>query len=460
MPMRICAATFAAIVIACRANEPDAIAQVQSIVAFEGLSQTAVTGEILSTPVSVQVIRADGSLATDIEVMWAVDPGDGTLGGDAVTAATSAAASVTARTSAAGRSAVWWKLGSTARDQKLTATVTGSPALSATVTAKALGVLGMHYDGAKWTYAILDSGALQASSLTAVWGASPSSITVLGTNCFGSAFLVLRYNGFTWDRRGIDFTSPFDTWQESATGSCPTGPLSAGVSAVMGRSTSDVFMLVRTRVSQQQQWQIRHFDGNAWTRQYTHGNGLLSYGALNGIWVDSDREAYVAGGHATNESGAIRHYDGSAWTTIYSDTSKGFNGIWGTSVRELTVVGTTGTILHFDGNAWSPQGSGTLAELRAVHGLTSNDLVAVGDGGVILRYNGSAWTAEASGTSANLYAVRVISPTSAFAVGDGGVVVRYDGSKWAAEVAHADVSWRTVWGLTANDVYVFGTPKR
>ena len=410
--------TLAAVAIACQ--DTNAPPPINSIVTVEGLNQSAATGEVLPAPVTVELLRQNGAAASNIELTWTLDSNGGALAAEGPPTAASTTTSLSTRTSADGRASVWWRLGATEEDHKLTVTATASPTIKTDVAAKSVGVLAVRYNGTTWTKELLDtSAAITEPSLTSVAEVSPSSIMAVGTYCTASTFLtpttflVLRNDGSTWNPRGIVWERSFSVWSESGIGACPAAPISiANVTAVAGRSTIDVFMLTRTRVSQQQQLQIRHFDGARWTSQYSYGNGLVPYGPLNGIWLDSDKGAYVVTdfssvntGTDPNEGGTIKRYDGTTWTTIYVDGSKGFDGIWGVSPSDITVVGTDGTILHFDG---------------------------------------STWTLQASGTTANLRAVRVVSSTSAFAVGDGGVAVRYDRSNWTSTIVNPGLSFQGI----------------
>ncbi len=470
---RLIASTIATFGAACGSDAP--MAPINALVALDGLNQVAATGDVLAAPVTVHLIRSDGSVAGDAEVSWTLDTGAGALAIDAQSATTSSVISVTTRTSSNGKASVWWRLPALEGDYKLTVAAVAAPAVHLDVSAKAIGVLAMRYDGSHWLKEIVDTGAtFVRPALIAITGIGGSNVLTVGTHCVATnfqtptTFLLLRTAGSTWNANAIVWTSSFDTWTESAAAACPSAPISsAGVTTVAARSANDVFMLTRTRVSQEQQWQIRHFDGTAWTSQLTYGAGLTPYGPLNGIWLAANNGAYAVTGFSSvntgttpNEGGTIKHYDGTSWTTVYADGSKGFNGVWGTSAADVTVVGTSGTILHFDGSSWTPHESGTSAELRALDGIASTFAVAVGDVGTILRYNGNAWIPQQSGTTATLRAVRVISPTSAFAVGNGGIVVRYDGSSWTPTIANAGISFTGVWGLSTDRVYAVGTPAR
>ncbi len=63
---------------------------------------------------------------------------------------------------------------------------------------------------------------------------------------------------------------------------------------------------------------------------------------LWGIWGSSYKDIYVVGG-----SGGIIHYDGTAWTAITSPTTNNLSGIWGACANDIFAVGDQGTILHF-----------------------------------------------------------------------------------------------------------------
>src|SRR5262249_33958018 len=86
-----------------------------------------------------------------------------------------------------------------------------------------------------------------------------------------------------------------------------------------------------------------------------------------------------------------------AGTPQTSGTLVTLHKIWGSSPRDLYVVGDAGTILHSTGNGvWSAQSPGG-KDLLGVWGSSASDLYAVGDGGVIWHSTGDGqWTQQTS----------------------------------------------------------------
>jgi hypothetical protein len=461
--------------LACHDQSP---APVQKLVAISGDVQSAAALESLPLPLTIEARRADGSTAPDVAVQWSVESTGGALATDAAPAVDATTKTVTTRTSSDGRATAWWRLGPTVGTQHVTAQIVDAPSAQVALTAGALGVLVVRYDGTQWKTQLADStNAYRA--LQAVWGTSPSAVAALGT-CGptpGTAgllsgslrlSLVLRYDGAAWRPEGVDPNVSSDC------SFSPTAPYTDFPTAIGGRSGSDLFVLETVRNSNTWGRDVLENDGSGWRRSLGGDTGFPpAYASPNGIWFGSGSTAYVVSGadRATNgkPSGLIERFDGSTWSIVYpvgardvlgGDSTKGFLAIWGTSESDLTVVGRPGSIIHYDGSTWALQTSAATADLRSVHGLSSTNIMAVGDSGTIVHYDGSSWSRQSSGTTVNLYGVQMVSPTLAFAVGDSGVVVQYDGSKWTPTTVNRSINFRGVWAASASAVLAVGAPRR
>jgi hypothetical protein len=295
----------------------------------------------------------------------------------------------------------------------------------------------LHYDGTSWSIALQGTSTAPVL-LNSVWGASPSAVFAVGSQC--GVDLVLRYDGSAW-------TQPPAT--------CVYHALN-DLASLWGNSASDVFAIDRQRLPPWEGTSIRHFDGQSWTTQYNHSCSFCDP-HLNAVWSSAPNYATAVG-----DSGLIVHYDGSAWTPQTSGTTQHLEALWGiASGASATIfaVGGGGTILSFDGTSWHAQTSGTTQALYGIWGTSSSDVFAVGGGGTILHYDGTAWTAQNSGSTKTLRGVWGSSATSVFAVGDASTILRYDGSSWTSQSAGASIELRGVWGNSPTNLFAVGEPK-
>ena len=88
-----------------------------AVAVFNGSGQTAVVSQTLVTPLTVQVLNAQGSAASGIAVTWAVVSGGGSV------------APTTSTTDATGHANTIFTLGATAGSQSVTATVANASSL-------------------------------------------------------------------------------------------------------------------------------------------------------------------------------------------------------------------------------------------------------------------------------------------------------------------------------------------
>ena len=149
------------------------------------------------------------------------------------------------------------------------------------------------------------------------------------------------------------------------------------------------------------------------------------------------------------------------WSQMYSVTSKGLEGIWGSSATDVFAVGYYGTILHYNGSVWSEMTSGTSQPLRDIWGTSGTDVFAVGgykddagDHGVILHYDGTGWSEVNSGTSICLFSVWGTSATDIF-VGGRNIILHYDGNSWSS--TNLSTIIYDIWGSSGSDVFAAGS---
>ncbi len=112
-----------------------------------------------------------------------------------------------------------------------------------------------------------------------------------------------------------------------------------------------------------------------------------------------------------------------------------FFDVWGTSTREVFLVGERGTIVRGDGQSWTIEPTPTTADLRGVWGhmvpdpTGGPDLVevyAVGSGGTVLKRSQGMWTQETSTTTKDLRVVRGRPRGRVWAAGVDGTIATKD----------------------------------
>lgn len=166
------------------------------------------------------------------------------------------------------------------------------------------------------------------------------------------------------------------------------------------------------------------------------------------------------------------------WQPVHTGLPAGALSVWGTSARDVYVVGGDlgggrgPMVLHFDGTEWTRLSTGQdTGNLWWVYGVAPDAVFMVGSGGMVLRYRPDTGRFERMATpgAETLFGVWGSGPRDVWAVGgniDGtgtaaGVVWHYDGNAWqnVADLP-GGVGTRSalfkVWGRAANDVWVVG----
>ena len=158
-------------------------------------------------------------------------------------------------------------------------------------------------------------------------------------------------------------------------------------------------------------------------------------GSLEGVWVSSDGDSYVA--FAVGAGGAVLRGDGtlSGWWKMYAfadgqDVTADLHGVWGADPWTAFAVGDGGRILQYNGKHWAALDSGTTADLHAIAGRSGTDVIALGDG-VVVRFDGVSWTATALAPA--------FAPASAW-MGASGAVLAVGGDA-AASWTPGDPDW-------------------
>lgn len=131
-----------------------------------------------------------------------------------------------------------------------------------------------------------------------------------------------------------------------------------------------------------------------------------------------------------------------SWQTLSSGEAGALLAVWGTSARDVWVVGGRGqlmgspAILHFDGQTWSRVDSGQRGlDLWWVFGFPGGDVFFTGAGGTILRYRNASFERMPTPRSGTIFGLWGAAPDDLWAVGTGddstGIVWRYNGSQWS-----------------------------
>jgi len=213
----------------------------------------------------------------------------------------------------------------------------------------------------------------------------------------------------------------------------------------------------------------RHDPGGSWTVFETGYAGTIFYG----IWGAAPNDIYAVGGPdfgvTPSEGDVILHWDGTTWTRIRvavldakpMSAQKDLFKVWGTSNKDIFIVGASGMILHHDGTAFTQQASGVGNEpLFTVFGRAPNDVYAVGGLGtaVFLRYDGKAWTPVElpAETPPVLQGVWTAPGQPVWVSGYRGFLAAYDGgTKWRVAPPKTALAFHALFGL-GTAVYAAG----
>ena len=238
----------------------------------------------------------------------------------------------------------------------------------------------------------------------AVWGESPTSITVLGSH-------VLRLNGNRWS---VEHTPVGDRTYVKGIG----GSDDAHVYAVGSRRRKVLSDILR-------------YEGGDWKPVPNVPEGYWF-----DVWGSGPLDVYASG------NGGLIHYDGKSWQRVegakqaftqaegeqnYFNASR----VWGSGPNDVFVSMSNGGVLHFDGSAWSYTAPAKIHLRYKLPGDGGVDEVAgrgaevwgVSNHGLIYRYDGVAWHHESSATDTQFSGVWV-SDKAVYAVGNGGAILR------------------------------------
>ena len=398
-----------------------------------GNNQTGVKSNALASALSVLVTNTNGGPVQNVEVVWSVLSGGGTLD------------SYSTPTGANGVASVHWTLGGSVGAQSVKAVVAhlSTPAMFAATALDHVigppnntgGSVILHYDGSTWTTSLADNSGL-GLSYSSIWGASATKVFAAG-KCLGIATVSI-YDGNHW-------SLPTET-------QCSGGSLSKYTS-VWGNSANDVFAVLRNPLPPSLTTNVMRFNGQTWASSLFRACSFC--GGYNAVTTSGPNDAIAVG-----DSGMIMRFDGTNWSAQSSGTFSNLNAVWSAGPgAAVFAVGDGGTIVAYGGAiaGWQSQPSGTTSSLRGVWGTSATDVYAVGSGGKILHFDGTSWSAMSSGTAQDLNSVWGSSTSSVFAVGNASTIVHYDGSSWTAQPVTVTTDLSGIWGASASNIFAVGT---
>ncbi|MBX5480468.1 MAG: hypothetical protein IRZ16_01275 [Myxococcaceae bacterium] len=173
----------------------------------------------------------------------------------------------------------------------------------------------LHFDGQNWTKAT----PLTDQPLWGIWGAAPDDVWAVGGSGFSSgSALLLHYDGTTWTPKDVPPLSRENVF---------------AFYKVWGTSAQDVFVVGQDGV-------VIHFDGTGWTDQPSGAkDDLIS------LWGTGPHHVVAVGGRG---NGIVAEWNGSEWKTTSLAPLPGLNGVWMDSDDAAWVAGTQGTLGALD----------------------------------------------------------------------------------------------------------------
>ena len=178
---------------------------------------------------------------------------------------------------------------------------------------------------------------------------------------------------------------------------------------------------------------------------------------LYGAWGSSLKDLYMVGANGT-----ILHSqdNGISFTLEAPETKETLYGVGGTSPDNVFVVGANGTLLHSTdrGKTWLPRSFGARTSLRAVWSSPDGYTFVVGEQGAILRSkDGLSWDTLPSNNTGILYSVWG-NADAVYVTGEQGAILRSNdkGATWTALTSNTTENLRGVWGDSVGNLFVVG----
>jgi len=200
---------------------------------------------------------------------------------------------------------------------------------------------------------------------------------------------------------------------------------------------------------------VRHNDGNGWTIYEQPTATLLWERAPNDVW---GLTAATAGSVSTYQ---LVHWDGSVWHQIPIPSADGFvpYGIWSRSPTAVYLAGNAGRLLRWNGTQFEILACAGVNGWSAVWG-DATSVWTVGEGGAVARWQGDS--CKLFSTEALLGGVRHLTdiwgsgPDNLWIVGQQGSVLRWNGQALVAEPSGLSDDLSAVWGHVSGVVWAVG----
>jgi len=186
---------------------------------------------------------------------------------------------------------------------------------------------------------------------------------------------------------------------------------------------------------------------------------------LYGAWGTSPKDMWLVG-----QEGRVYRFDGMKAVVAYQGPIDDlYVNVWGSASDDVWVTGVRGSqgiVLHHDGKTWQADPRIGTEDVHAIHGFARNDVWAALDGGRIMHFDGT-WTERFQSTGART--VRAIWGTSAndlWFAGDDTYLAHYDGTELrvigndpltTSIFDGKDLDFYGVWGAASDDVWLFAT---
>jgi len=353
--------------------------------------------------------------------------------------------------------------------------------------------VAMHYNGTKWTQSVTN----WSGSLKGVWGASSAEVWAVGTggtilryrpasgwveinspisaningiggtaanNIFAAAEAgtCLVYDGSTWNvekaknlngtpsfspLRGVwvapngDAFFAIDYYQfQRRLASGDWAPLGTGqvqyLYGVGGTSETDYYGVGQLGT-------IVHYSGSTWTKEPSGG---VTSTSLQAVWADGADDVYAIG-----NNGNVTHRDATSWTLEISGQGSRLKTMWGTSEKNLHIVGQDGLSYRYNGSTFEAGVLPVNTDYYDSWGFAADDIYAVSSVGMI-HYNGISWGVEHSGGP--LHGIWGAAPDDIVAVGLNGVVLREEGSGWTPAASIGTETLNAIHGIDTDNMYV------
>jgi hypothetical protein len=192
-----------------------------------------------------------------------------------------------------------------------------------------------HYDGATWSPMEVGSRNCGATpsfncyvELTGVWGSSGHDVYAVGSFHISQddedQAVILYYDGHQWSEvLRENRLHLYNVWGSSATDVYATGSTLVPSGLCGGCLTGG-------------DGAIRHFDGRSWSSITSPTSA-----GLGAIWGSSSTDIYLL----TGDRRSIWHFNGAGWTQM-TTAAGGLIDVWGSSATDVFAVGENGTILH------------------------------------------------------------------------------------------------------------------